>query len=335
VNADSLANTQIGGPSANQFAFRFRAATSSALQSVRLYIIGGNHAGYGAGTGGTIQATIQTNGASDMPSGTVLATTTFAGTDGAGKLVTFSSPASLTAGTLYHLVFRNIDGSPSANYSSVNSTFVFGSTLSPRQPKWPDTDMAVLLKQGSGGWGTRGAYTPLMDATFANGTHQGNGYMEFWVGSGQAARIGGSDQARETFNNPTARTITKVAARLERSSGSGALTLSLYSGSTLIAQGSVPASSISGNGEGDNGGGAWAVVTIPATVLPAGSGSLVLTAPSGTLYLSHGIRKGGDYGYDSSTYFDDGQAQESSNGGSSWAPLQGRSNGSDFQWYVR
>jgi hypothetical protein len=155
--------------------------------------------------------------------------------------------------------------------------------------------------------------------------------MEFHVYAGSPALVGGSNQARQTFANPTARSMTQMAVRLEKLSGTGALTLSLYSGSTLIAQGSVPAASISGNGEGDNGGGAWAIVNTGSVSLPAGSGTLVLTAPSGTTYSIHGIRKGSSYGY--TQFFTGGLAQRSTNGGSSWSNVA--SGQDDFQWYVR
>jgi hypothetical protein len=193
----------------------------------------------------------------------------------------------------------------------------------------------VVYADGST-WTRRGGFSALLDVGFADGSHSGQGYMEFWVYSGQPAKVGGAYQARESFTNPTARTVSTMAVRLERLSGTGALTLSLYSGSTRIAQGSVSASSITGNGEGDNGGGAWAIVNLPSAVtLPAGSASLVLTAPSGTLYSSHGIRKGADYGYSSATYFTYGSGQYSTNGGSTWSPINGRTNGSDLQFYVR
>ncbi len=324
-NADTLANTQVGGTDGSgksQVAFRFR-ATGTSLASVRFFIQSGS--GYGAGTGGTLELSIRPD-ASGVPSSNVLGSASIVhpGTN-AGRIVTFSPAVSLTKGAIYDLVFRNTDASPQSNFVSVNATYVYGTALHPLQPS--GDDMSVLINQGT--WAKRTNYMPVLDLGWAGGSHSGQGYMEIWVRD--YANIGGSAKVRETFTNPTARTITTLAARVRRTSGSGALTLSIPG----VASATVPASAVPASAPGgDNGGAVWVVATLPSPVtLPAGSGSLVLTAPSGTTYTTFPVRKGADYGYDAATCFAQGQAQYTTGG--SWQPFNGDANGSDLQFYLK
>jgi hypothetical protein len=324
-NADTLANTQVGGSDSSgntQVAFRFR-ATSSSLTSVRFFIQSGS--GYGAGTGGTIELSIRPD-AGGAPSSTVLgsASVVHPGTS-VGRLVTFSPAVSLTPGAMYDIVFRNTDASPRSNFVSVNATYVYGAALNPLQPG--GSDMSVLINQGS--WSTRTNYMPIVDVGWADGSHSGQGYMEVWIRD--YANIGGSAMARESFTNPTARTITTLAVRVRRTSGSGALTLSIPG----VVSATVPASAVPASAPGgDNGGAVWVTATLSSPVtLPAGPGSLVLSAPSGTTYTTFPVRKGGSYGYDAATWFSQGQGQYTTGG--SWQPFNGDANGSDLQFYVK
>ncbi len=339
INADTLANTQVGGTNGGgvntQVAFRFRATTSAALTSVRFYVIG-TVSGYAGGTGGTLNVSVQTDdgSAAHVPSGHVLAQVSIpnaASLHGAGALATFSSPATLTAGQLYHIVFRNTDPAPTVNFISINGTYVYGSTIEPQQPRFPDTDFALLMNQGS--WTTRENYTPIVSLTYANGVVAGQGYMEMWIHNYEP--ISGADQVRELFTLGDSRTVSQAAVRLRRSSGASSLTLSLETASgTLLAQGTVPASSIPVSAPGgDNGGAVWALASFPATTLPAGSYQLVLSTASDTQYTIFPIRKGLDYGYGSTTYFADGQAQYTS--GSGWTAFADRPGESDLQFYLR
>lgn len=340
LNADTLANIQVGGTDGGgvntAVAYRFRATTSSALTSIRIYIIG-TVSGYAAGTGGTLQISVQTDdGSADhVPSGTALASVSIpnaASLEGAGTVISFPSPATLAAGQLYHIVFRNTDPSPSVNFVSVDDTFVYGSTLVPGQPLFSDTDFAVLMNQGT--WARRSNFTPILNLVYANGQIAGMGYMEVWIRD--YALISGSAQARETFTLGAGRTVSSAAVRLRRTSGSSPLVVRLErSDGTLIDQASVPASSIPASAPGgDNGGAVWATVTFPAShALAPGAYNLVLTTTSDTAYTIFSIRKGLDYGYAPTSYFADGEAQYTTGGG--WAPFAGRAGESDLQFYLR
>ncbi len=340
INADTLANTEVGGTNGGgvntQVAFRFRAMTTSALTSVRFYVIG-TVSGYAGGTGGTLNVSVQTDdgSASHVPSGHVLASVSVpdaASLHGADALATFASPATLTAGQLYHIVFRNTDPAPSVNFISVNGTYVYGATLEPQQPRFSDTDFALLMNQGT--WAPRENFTPIVNLTYANGVVTGQGYMEMWIHSYEP--ISGAAQVRETFTLGSSRTVSQAAVRLRRSSGSSPLTISLETAAgTLVAQGTVPASSIPVSAPGgDNGGAVWALVSFPAAhTLPAGSYQLVLSTASDTQYTIFPIRKGKDYGYGPQTYFADGEAQYTS--GSGWTAFANRPGESDLQFYLR
>src|SRR4051794_20249801 len=78
LGADGLANTTVGqyGNPGNVVSYRFRAHHTGAVQSLHVYIVGPTFPGYGAGTGGKIQITFQTDDGTSAhnPSGTVLST---------------------------------------------------------------------------------------------------------------------------------------------------------------------------------------------------------------------------------------------------------------------
>ncbi len=330
ISADSLANTQVGGTSCGcanlMTSYRFRASTSSALNSIRIYLIGPNYAGYGGGTGGTIEVTVQTD-ASGTPSGTTLATTTFTpGSEGAaGRVVTFPSPATLTAGQLYHIVFKNVDPSPTVNFASVNSLYVSSASV-PRQPSVSDTDWAQLMNDGRG-WQLRPQYTPILNLTYANGEVAGVGYMEVWVNSPRT--ISGNMSVREAFTvSSSDRQISSVAVRLRRTGGSSPLVVRLETATgVLIEQGTIPASSIGTSSS-------WATLTFasPHTLTKGQSYNVVLTSPGDTSYSIHAVREGPTYGYNPRTYFNDGYAQYTT--GSGWTGFNGGTQG-DLQFYLK
>ena len=128
IAADSRANQQVGWTNRARVAYRFRATVTGQATSLRVQERGGNV--YSGGNGGTIKASIQTDD-NGIPSGTVLASVTWSPGNPVGDWEvwpqhTFDAPASLTAGTLYHLVFENVATDPVANYISLNMLFTFG-----------------------------------------------------------------------------------------------------------------------------------------------------------------------------------------------------------------
>lgn len=67
------------------------------------------------GTGGTAVAELYAVDANGRPTGSVLATVTFAPTTNALNTGTFSAAYAVTSGTAYALVFKNTDGTPGTN----------------------------------------------------------------------------------------------------------------------------------------------------------------------------------------------------------------------------
>ena len=144
-----------------------------------------------------------------IPSGTVLATREFVWVDAGGSnfpLFSFASPATLTAGTRYHLVFSNIDANPATNYMSINTMYVFPPVFVPRQPGRSDSDyFTALMKQGST-WSVKGGYTPNIDLTYGNGAHQGQG------SSTSTPRTDRSSRARTTSSGNGSRSAVATGS---------------------------------------------------------------------------------------------------------------------------
>ncbi len=338
IKADAKANLRIGGPRGRRVAHRFRAGTSSALISIRFAQRGGS--GYSSGTGGTLRISIQSDDGSGRPSGTVLAAVGYVPGNAGGSWshydrVTFPSPATLTRGRVYHVVFENVDASPTSNYVSVNDLFVYGSVLVPRQPYYSDAEYAVL-EGDSGSWALRGGYTGVMDLAYADGSHDGMGYIEAMIAK-YGAISGASDMVREAFTvSGGDRTVTAVSVRVRRSYGTSPLTMTLEtSGGALIESVAVPASSvpISAPG-GDNGGAVWVTAAFdsPHVLSDGASYSLRLSTAASTEYTTFPLREGTDIGFESRT-FTDGSGQFTTNGSSwtdlyQWSPV-------DLQFYFR
>jgi hypothetical protein len=338
IGSDSLANTQVGGKSCgcanSRTSYRFRATTSARLTSARFYVQDGS--GYAGGNGGTLSISVQTDDgtANHAPSGTVLASTTIRPGNpvsiGYLPMVSFASPAALTAGRLYHLVFRNTDPSPTVNYVSVNALWT-ARTTTPRQPTLSDPDWAQLLRTGSS-WTVRQNFTPILDLGYANGVHAGMGYMEVWVNAPKA--ITGARAVREVFTPKVDHSVAAVAVRVRRISGSNALTIRLETSTgTVLARGQIAAGSIGSSP-------VWVGTSLSsAVVLKAGRGyRLVLTAPSTSTYSAFAIKRGTNSHFSAATYFTDGYGLYTT--GSGWIGFDqpgGSTNNtnSDLQFYLR
>lgn len=321
--ADDLNNSIIGGPNSTQSAYRFRASTSSTITGLTIYIIGPSAgAGYGAGTGGTIRTTLQSD-SSGLPSGSVLATASdFTGSSStATQAVTFPTPYSVTAGTVYHLVFSNVHATPSANYCSVDNLFTF-SDESPWQPKWPaNQDFAEVTKIGSNAWtdergAGQGTNTPIVDITYGSGAHQGQGYLETWGRGGSDGYItcDGTKRFRETFTPSSTVTATGVYFRLARTSGTGALSVRLETTAGVevetvtIAAANIATATRGGTTAHGDGQRSYFLPFTANRTLTSGVGyNLEFSCAAGTEYWTTAIRHHSSY--DTSLYFTDGNAQ--------------------------
>jgi hypothetical protein len=318
-SADSLANTQVGGPNLNTVSYRFQSKHAAALEAIRVFFIWSkNELGYAAGLGGTVEVQLKAddNSPAHLPTGPALATLTYSNIIATGNYypsLAFSNPAVLQGGALYHLVFTNIDPNPASNFVSLDAIYTDGQTA-PMQGCVADADWAVLLKGGSGAWAVRDGFAPTLDLAFADGGHQGNGYIEIW--STAPRTISGAAAVRETFTvSGPSRTFSKVALRLKRLAGTAPLNVALETaGGTVIEQGSIPAAEFLETAPN------WVTLAFPKsqTLASRVGYNLVLTCAAGTTYSIYPMRKGADKGFSDDTYFPDGYA-EFTETGSSWA----------------
>jgi hypothetical protein len=333
IGADSLANTRIGGPDGTPgrtLSIRFRASTTSALTSINFYQQGGP--GYAGGTGGSLKVSVQTDDgtSSHLPSGTILASQTVTcayAVGDPGRLVTFSNPATLVAGNLYHMVFANADPAPATNYVSLNAAYVVTATT-PRQPLFADTDWALLMMSVGHDWKARPEYTPIMSIAYANGQTAGMGYMERCYPD---YSIDGIARVRETFTVADGdRTVSTVGVRLRRITGTGSLTLTVEtSAGSIVGSATIPASSIP---TGTYGSWVTAAFAAPFKLTTGSAYNFVLTTSSGTTYSVLPFRKGLEYDYLTGSYFKDGHAEQSSSG-STWVDVSTNRAQYDVQFY--
>ncbi len=321
VNADALANARIGGPNQSITSYGFRCTHTGDLASLRLYVIWSTRSGYSGGTGGALLVQLQTDDGSDNhhPSGQTLASVLH--TDpmhkGSFPVLTFSSPARIQQGEIYHLVITNPDPDPVTNYVSVNSLWMEAG-LQPKQPSLADGDWFQLLgyTTNPGLWTTRedggtDSYTPILELDYADGYSTGVGYMEVW--SEIPKTISGNAAVRESFTVSTQdRTVSSVSVRLRRVSGAAPLTIQLQKADgTVIETGTIDAAAIGTDYS-------WVHFDFStAQILHNGSAyNLTLQAPASAVFECFPIRKGSssNVAFSPSTYFSDGYAQFTTDG---------------------
>jgi hypothetical protein len=341
---DAMGNAQVGGTSSgadNTFvAFRFKAEQSSQLTNFRAYWLDEDYPGYGGGNGGTFRVTVETS-SGGMPSGTVLASVDVAPST-VFPLISFGSPATLTAGSMYHLVFTNIDPNPTVNFTSLDNAWVAGSASVSRQPNRSDAEFYAMCRKfgTAGSWrvedGFDGTYTPIINLTYANGAQQGQGYME--TGFYDPAIIAGSShlvRERITVSGGN-RVVTGASVRLAKTSGSGDLVVRLEDASgALIDSFSVPTTSVPTLATTNVSAGVWVTGTFssPRTLTNGATYNLRLSTDASTSLWTRGIEQGDSFGFDKSTYFTDGHLQATTNGGSTWTTVPGLAESGDLQFH--
>jgi hypothetical protein len=330
IGYDTKANIPIGE---YRMAIKFKASTTSALNSVRFVQRGGPV--YSAGNGGTMTISVRADDGSGHPSTTSLAARSYSPGNPAGGWetyvpVSFSSPPTLTAGTTYYVVFTNPDPN---NYISVNNVYVYNYT-SPRQPMFADSDFGVLQTTTSTWGGMAGGYTPVVDLAYANGTHDGQSYYEAMID--RYATISGSNMmAREHFTvSGGNRTVESASLRLRRSGGTSPLVMTLETSagaaieSVTVSAASVPVSAPGG----DDGGAVWvrANFASPHVLSNGASYNLRVSTASGTTYTTFPVRAGTDKGI--GTFAFSGGTGQSTTNGSAWTDLYAYSH-QDLQFY--
>jgi len=281
---------------------------------------------YYAGNGGDVRVTLEAD-SGGSPSGTVLASGLVTDPLAPNFRTIALSPTQLTAGQIYHLRFVNVDPNPTSNWVSVDDLGNRARTT-PVQPWLPDTDLAVLYRDGSGAWTHNTGHTPIFTLFHSDGSAHGPGAPYVNARSQSALHsIGGSNRIGEQFTvSGSARTVRTAAFRVKKSSGNGgALTMRLATtDGTTIDTATVPESAIPS-------GTSWVKGSFgsPQTLTPGRSYRLELSAPAGDSYQAWPLTEGS--GFASPTMFRDGAAQVSTNGGSSWSTPSGAD---DWQFYL-
>lgn len=368
IGGDELANTVVGGYwDQNPVYQRFRASQSSQLVSFTFYYLGGGNPGYSAGTIGPLKAEIYpddgTNdhfpdvGAAPLASITLPPLVQNLG----GRVITFDSPPTLVAGTLYHLVIWNVDTDTVNNYFSVDHWYYFempnGLPNNQRTGRYSNVDWAHGRFDGSfipGAWEERVDRVPILSLQYANGATQGQSYGERSVFSAdQVGKIQGSqNRVREEFTvSGGSRNVSSLWFRVlrEESSGLNDLQISVKdSVGTALKSVSVSASTIAAgpafdpdnpNIEDLDGAKAkWRQVDIGPLALLNGQKYYLefSTADGGTTYWAWVNRRlSENYSYGQNTAFDDGVSQKTADGGSTWTSLGRVPNENNLQFFFQ
>lgn len=262
-NINALANTVVGTYESSErlVANRFLATVSAPLVHARILFVTGR--GYSGGTGGTIRVSLHADDGSarHLPAlDTELASTTVVptrrnGSNSFPQEIRFEQPPALQAGQLYHLVFRNVDPDPAANFVSVDHAATI--SANGRPARWLNTrDWSVeyatrpagsqgafewrnLTRQGSDNGTATNHFSPIMELGYGNGQVQGVGDME--SGSVVPERIHTIDAGapvRERFSPTTSRTISGLSLAAATTTG-GSLQWRLKQGDTELAAGQI------------------------------------------------------------------------------------------------
>ena len=321
LGSDGLANTTVG-PSGNTVSYRFTARNSGTVEQALIYLIP-DHAGYAAGTAGTTEVTLNADDGTSAhnPSSTVLATYVISNVLSLASparyfyTIKFSNPPTITAGHIYHMVFKSIDASPAANFLSVDAMYEINTSGLQGPINANTTDAAVLLSENGGNWSPRTGFVPIYQLQFQNGVTEGIGYIEGWVGAPEP--MSGTNAVRETFTvSGSSFKIASVGIRAARVSGSDPLVVRLENADgSLIEEGSIPASAIASSSSGSPSYG-WLKFDFSAnyTLVPGNTYNLEFDSASTSTYQTFPIRKGYSYGFQPTTFFSDGHAEVGHNG---------------------
>ncbi len=344
IGMDTKGNLEIGRGDGT-VAHRFRAGTSSELESVRWCQRWGP-GGYSGGTGGTIKISVHNDGPNSLP-GPEIDSVTYVPGDrpgGDSNFLAHSFPVRprLVKGALYWITWRNIHAQPTENWMSINDA-VHWEDQTPRQPMFSDTDSAVYSERG-GPMHLEPKYTAIMDLTYADGTHDGQGYIESM--RGMQAKVSGTETVRQRFTVSGAdRVVSECGIRIIRTAGSDPLVVRLENGDgSLLESFTIPAASIPLDGGAVIGAptGRWIANPLGTRTLIKGQTyNLRLTCAASSSYNVIPVREGWDSGDLGGTgnptgfrsqQFRDGGVEKSSGGSWSalypWSPV-------DLMFYLR
>lgn len=341
---DSLGNLNVGVVGGRTYAVshRFRASASGSVSSIRPYWAAGS--GYSAGTGGYIRVRILPDDGSSAHrpnlNATALATGYHRPYLSNGRLsgtafntpVSMSSSQSLQAGTLYHIVYENIDSNPAANYIGVNHAAT--ASANGRPSRWLSpydwgTLYTAQTRGSSYSWsdiavGTTSSgnyYVPIVQINLSNGTIIGNANMETGNEDSRQWQVTSSAPVRERFTSSSTRQISGFGVHTSPSRG-GSLQWQLKQGSRVLASGTIYDGSASYRTSSSLGHStgvfAWRDVSFssPVTLSAGTTYDLEFTGQGSSVWRFADQRNGAAYGYAWSAAFTQSQAQAYTNG--SW-----------------
>lgn len=329
--------------------------------------------GYAAGHGGTIKISIYATNSSGMPTGSPLGGSATVvrphgnvaslgeppgnnypqfvthvlgrryddGNFGGGNLFGFT-PAPVTAGNIYCVVWENTDSSPSSNFIAVDVFNHSSGALNTTAPI-PHSEYAVLQKS-SGSWGQRvDRVAGCVELHYTDGFRQpvgpGGGYME--VVPSAVSDITSTLWVRQRFQVNRTITISRIAPCYTIKGGTGALLWRIKQGSTTLRNGSIAASLAPTGGSRSNCNWVRSNLSSELTLTPGITYFAEFqAATSGTTYWMGGARSGGTAAGNSGRCgcptgpigYTDGQeitilnglAELSTNSGESWSGWAGR-----------
>ena len=263
----SLSNLTIGGQDRYTRAYRFRASQSGPLSAIRVYwIYKFSKAGYHSGTGGVIRVSVRPDDGSvaHLPSRTVLSTTNVkmnlcspeqvaaagkrlegaCGNEGqfnrdgvrmTFEPIKFKPGTDLKKGSLYHVVFENIDRAPVTNWVSLDGLFHPDGISRLLNQLPPPHGLTVLSRSETSKWDESSKTLPIVSIMLKGGEkNQANGGSEFGLGY-----IGGWGTwdaipavtkivaARQTFTTDRRRSITEANVYLGHIAGAGTVSIEL------------------------------------------------------------------------------------------------------------
>lgn len=327
--ADALGNLTI---QSNQLiSQRWRCYHTGQITAVNWYLKVDNAGGYSGGTGGRARIRIfeDDGSANNRPNYSAQvggsATHVVNNTQVPGLLQTLSSPASVTEGQLYHLVWDNTDSAASTNYFSINCLNPNSTDLNSIDPvlNYP-LDWGVARQSGGQGGTWANRYDSRGPSCFAlrytDGFVQGNSYMEVWQSTSAQhhnGQITSSQMIRQSFVPDINFSALSFGLRYRRSAGTGSLNCRFEtSGGSLIENLSFT------SGESPTSYG-WREKNFAAArnFVAGQTYRFILTTGSGNTYvLGNVIRDGSHFwGYPSDRFSRvDGLCQYSTDGGANW-----------------
>jgi hypothetical protein len=322
----NLGNLQIGSVSNNYdvASFRFRAQHSGTVDAFRGITMLAQGDTYSVGHGGVFKVELQIDdgSANHLPSGKVLASfehainasqstrtadPVFGQLDSGGtslNKIYFSRPATLVAGQLYHLVFTNPSLANATNWYSMDCILNY-TPITPAQPAYSDTDLAVVTHSRSGWQNPNANYTPIYSLYFTDGYVQGQPFLQMGhvLGSSGFPIYGSSHKIRQTFLPSTDLVVSAVNTCAYRVGSPTDLKITLQDNSlNTITTGMVPSSNFPTGGTSNL---RWGKVIFAAPItLKKGTKYYVeVSTPAGdasNCYKCWSAQNGKNYGFDSS-----------------------------------